>query len=126
MGKKKYIKNMHGGAEPLIYKQQSFDDGVMQFLQEHLLLPVKHLNPEIFYIRVYYDERSEIAENSNKNIVIEYHLRNETMQLFYIDAEKTLMAYYAYNHANPTQLERRCLTDILSGSAFEPMFIEVA
>lgn len=120
---KKYMK-MRGG-NPFMYKTISFNDAFVGFIQENLFDRVNQLRPDLIGIRVVYDERNELHRNANKYIVIMYDFEYDAMQLYYIDARKAMMAFYAMqNERTATVEERTCLQEFMTNiQANIPRFV---
>jgi len=94
---RKYI----GGSLKLTYKGIGYDDnGFIDFLYKYILSVVASRETGMENITIIYDTESYIDTDTNKYICIiyEYTVREEEERagIYYIDALKAFMAYYAY------------------------------
>ena len=113
-GKKLYNvgKSMQtGGQEPAIsYQGVGFSDNIVAFIHEHVISKVEAIRPDFDSATLLYDEFSQLGNGANKQIVIVYDLRDLTY-VFYLDAEKAMIAYYVANLPPSTEVtsyERTC------------------
>lgn len=116
-----------GGGEPLAYKTATFDDGFVDFLARACMIPIAEMREDLSDVRVFYDEYGDLVAHGPEHIVFQYDFRAGVMQIFYVDAQKAIIAYYADKTA-PTVLtpyERQCLQEFRqSAMAFRPVFVD--
>lgn len=100
-----------GGQEPAIsHKGIGFSDNLVAFIHEHVISKVEAIRPDFDSATLLYDEFSQLGDGANKQIVIVYDLRDLTY-VFYLDAEKAMIAYYVTNlppSSEVTPYERTC------------------
>jgi hypothetical protein len=58
--------------------------------------PVEALRSDLECTILIYDETSELGDGANKQIVLMYDFRHPMLKVFYLDALKTMKAYYTF------------------------------
>lgn len=120
-GSKLYIvrKQVGGQQPPIRYKTVGFSD-VVDFVYQHVIMPVESLRSDLESTVLLYDEFSELADDANKQIVLMYDFRHPILKVFYLDALKTMIAYYAFkqgeNNAPIEADEATCLQQFIAST----------
>lgn len=105
--KRRYLPRQHGGA-PVHYKSFGFTHiGFVAYVTQHIVDPVFDARRDLEGVVLLYDERAQLGLDANRFLVFLYDFEDDFRHIFYVDARKALMAYYASTHTAEATAEER-------------------